>query len=376
MDLTWLQPVVSGRGPFTSVHIDVSRETADAAHEIELRWQAVRRSLEEQGAPSEVLDSLEQTVLQSTGRAGDQGRSVVVGADGVLLDRVVPRRPVRDSGHYGAIPHLMPLVRGLDGATTYVLVETDRAGAEITVVDPMAAEQEHEEVEGGHDVLHKVPGGGWSHRRFQSRVQDSWDRNAEAVAAQVDRAVDEHRPSVVLVTGDPYACSALSEALGTEARGLVEQVEGGGRAEGTDDEAFAQRVEEVLTRRRQERMGDVLARYTQAVGQDSQVAVGFHSVVEATRGAAVDTLLLHDEPSSDLRLFAGEDPMQIGTTRQDVEALGAQQVIEDRADAVLIRALAGESASITLVDPGDVLKDGIGALLRFDVRPPVPGGRG
>ncbi|MFP5347191.1 MAG: hypothetical protein ACLGIA_09195, partial [Actinomycetes bacterium] len=129
MDLTWLQPVVNGQGPFTSVHIDVSRETADAAHEVELRWQAVRRSLQEQGAQAEVLDDLEQTVLQQTGRAGEQGRSLVVGVDGVLLDRVVPRRPVRDSGYYGQIPHLMPLVRALDGAATYLLVETDRAGA-------------------------------------------------------------------------------------------------------------------------------------------------------------------------------------------------------------------------------------------------------
>jgi Bacterial archaeo-eukaryotic release factor family 2 len=375
VDLTWLQPAVSGTGPFATVHVDASRDSEDAAHEIELRWQAIERSLEDQGAPSSLLQELGEIALKPTGRAGEQGRSIVAGPDGVLVDRILPSRPARDAGHYGAIPHLMPIVRALDGAVPYVIAKVDRAGADIAVVDLLAAEKEELEVEGGHDVLHKVPGGGWSHRRFLSRVQDSWDRNADAVAAELDRVFLEHRPGIVVVTGDPYASSALIDSLGTEAREAVVEVEGGGRAEGTDEEAFARSVEEVLTRHRQEHMGDVLARYTEAVGQDRLVASGLTAVVEALRGGAVDVMLLHDDPSSDLTLWAGEDPMQIGTSRQDVEALGAERPTQERADAVLIRALVGQGGSVELVDTADVLSGGIGALLRFDVRPPVPGGR-
>ncbi|HEX5533206.1 MAG TPA: Vms1/Ankzf1 family peptidyl-tRNA hydrolase [Actinomycetales bacterium] len=373
MDLAWLKPAVNGPGPFVSAHLDVSRDSQVAAHEIDLRWQVVRRQLEEQGASGDLVGQVEARMLAQTVRPGEAGRSVVAGPEGVVVDQVTTRRPRRDSGHYGQVPHLMPLLRGMGAAIGYAVVEADRAGADVTVVEPYSRSGEEHEVEGGHEVLHQVGGGGWSHRRYRNRVQDSWDRNAEAVAADVTKVFDRHHPEVIVVSGDPEATSRLLDRLDPDSRSRVVKLEGGGRPEGTDDKAFQQRIYELLTQRLQARMGDVLARYCEAKGTDSNVASGLAPVVAAVRGGSVQTLLLHDDPSSDLTLWAGEEPLQIGSSREEVEALGARHPVEDRADDILVRALVAQDAAIELVDVENVLPGGIGALLRFDVRPPVPG---
>jgi len=80
-----------------------------------------------------------------------------------------------------------------------------------------------------------------------------------------------------------------------------------------------------------------------------------------------------DDPSSTERLWAGDQPLQIGRTEQEVAALGSTSATSDRADAVLLRALVAQRGDIELVEGTDVLDGGVGALLRFDVRPPVPG---
>ncbi|MFZ5871061.1 MAG: Vms1/Ankzf1 family peptidyl-tRNA hydrolase [Actinomycetota bacterium] len=373
MQTGWLQPVVDAPGPYASVHVDVTRTDQAAGEELRLRWAAVRSSLSDAGAPADLVGELEERVLAPTGLPGEQARSLVATEKGVLLDRVLPRRPLRDSGTWGPVPHLMPVVRALAGTLPYALVEVDHAGGDITLVDAVGRPLEQQEVEGGHDVLHKYGGGGWSHRRFQMRVEDSWERNATAVAERLDAVLAEHAPQLVLLAGDPAARTYVRRhASGRVADRLVD-VEGGGRSEGVHAEAFAERVEEALARHRQTQMGEVLARFTQERGRDGAAAGGLAAVVDALRAGAVDVLLLHDDPSSTARLWAGDSPLHLGTTEDEVRALGSTTATQDRADAVLLRALVAQKGDVELVEGEDVLPDGIGALLRFDVRPPVPG---
>lgn len=121
------------------MHLDASRTEAGSAHEIEVRWATAADELRASGAPPELVAAVE---------------------------------------------------------------ERDHTGAEITVVNAGGRDTVHE-VEGGHDELHKVRGGGLSHRRLQSRVEDSWERNAAAVAEDLDRVVAAHHPAMVVLGGDP-----------------------------------------------------------------------------------------------------------------------------------------------------------------------------
>ena len=84
----------------------------------------------------------------------------------------------------GRLPRLLPAVRSLSNAASYALARVDRTGADIEVVG-MLGTVEQEQVQGEHDVLHLIPGGGWSQRRYQARVEDSWQHSATDVANEL-----------------------------------------------------------------------------------------------------------------------------------------------------------------------------------------------
>ena len=106
--------------------------------------------------------------------------------------------------------------------------------------------------------------------------------------------------------------------------------------------------------------------FAQERGRDGAAAEGLEPVVAALQRAQVQALLQRDNPASTATLWVGAEPLQLGTSRADVEALGATDPQEDRADAAIVRALVGTDAELVLVPPGGPdLDGGIGALLRY-----------
>jgi len=205
MKLDPLKPLLDHDGPLTTVCLDVTRAEEAGDRELRSRWNGLRKRLEAAGAPSETIDALADVVLRTTHVPGPHGRFVVASGARILYDRVLSGPPTHEEAFHDGVPALMPAAQAEEDAVRYLLVEVDRSGADLTWsgTDTPAPEPDAGHVEGGHDVLHKVRAGGWSHRRMQSRVEDSWERNAEAVAAELDRAVVDHRPELVLITGRP-----------------------------------------------------------------------------------------------------------------------------------------------------------------------------
>lgn len=365
MKFPWLNPVAKADGPFLSVYLDTTRSDEAGAHEVELRWAALREHAEAAGAPSTVVDAAADAVLRASGLGGAQGKVVVATEAGVVLDRTMPQPPQREEVLFGPVPHLLPVVRTFSHVLPYVLVQVNREGADIVVSDPRGGEVDAHTVEAGHDVLHKVPGGGWSQRRYQSRVEDSWERNAQAVAQDLDKVVARHHPQAVVVTGDVRAASALREHAGERTRELLVHVEGGGRADGSSPESLHEAVEEVLAVRRHEIESGDVDRFEQQRGRQEAATEGLDAVVDALRKAQVEELLLQDDPSSTATLWVGSEPTQIGTTREELAALGVDDPHQVRADAAISWALLSMDAGITLVQDPPTLRDGIGALLRW-----------
>ncbi|WP_341856117.1 Vms1/Ankzf1 family peptidyl-tRNA hydrolase [Brachybacterium sp. GPGPB12] len=147
------------------------------------------------------------------------------------------------------------------------LVVVDRAGADLHLRAPENPSIAHgpnglgedATVEGGHDVLHKasVGGGpqhGWRADNFEARVEDSWERNADAVAEAVERAAREHRVDMVMLSGDVRAMGLLREALGRETSERLLEVPGGDRGAALDRgpfrEALTRATEEFIAARR------------------------------------------------------------------------------------------------------------------------------
>ena len=110
--------------------LDTRRVTENAVHEIELRWRAARKKLDERGADAEILAVMEASIGEDRGVPG-QARARVGHRGGRPRPR--PRapataatadRPVR------ALPHLMPLVALAGAFVPHVVVLADRIGAE------------------------------------------------------------------------------------------------------------------------------------------------------------------------------------------------------------------------------------------------------
>ncbi|GEN79400.1 baeRF2 domain-containing protein [Actinotalea fermentans] len=382
MKLDSLKPLLHHDGPLTTVCLDVTRgDESSGDREVRSRWNGMRRSLEQAGAPLQTIAAIEDVVLRPTHVSGPHGRYVVAAQGRVLWEQVLPEPPARDEAFHDGAPSLVPAVAGLAESVRYLLVEVDRLGADLRwpgqAADADAQEDvgRVEHVEGGHDVLHKFGGGGWSHQRFQARVQDSWERNAEAVAVELDRVVAERRPELVLITGDVRALPLVRAAVGRAAGELLVEVPGGSRADGVKEDVFAQRVGEVLEQYRARRREAVVDRLREALGRGDGAVTSLEDLVDVLRkGQVADLVVLRTAGGASVArlnertLWTGPDPLQLAVRRGDLAALGVPDgaARELRADVAVLRAVVAQDAGFTYADEGSVdLVDGVGALLRW-----------
>lgn len=374
MKLDSLRPLLDHPGPLTTVCLDVTRADEAGEREVRSRWHGLRRELEEQGAPVGTLERIGERVMTPTHVPGPHGRFVVADAEQILFDRVLADAPARQEAVHDGVPALVPAAQAECSAVRYLLVEVDRSGADLTWSGTRADEETTDQVEGGHDVLHKVRAGGWSHRRLQSRARDSWERNAETVATELDRAVARHRPELVMITGDVRAVALIRDAVGRAAAEVLTEVPGGSRADGVKEDAFARNVHRVLEAYRARRRDDVVARLSEGLGRGEQAVTELGDVAEVLRRGQVAELVLVQDAAGTLAgldgctLWVGPDPLQLAVRRSELAALGVPdaQVRELRAPVALLRAAVAQDAGITFADAGSVeLVDGVGALLRW-----------
>jgi hypothetical protein len=361
-----LAPLKDAEGPFASVALDVSRVSRATGDDPEQHWEPLARKLRESGAPEEVVAAIGSLATADTGLGGEHTRVVVAGGGQVLLHEVLPGRPAREEVQYGAAPHLMPVARAVAAALPHLLVRLDRTGADIELVGARGAPEGHATVEGDHDVLHKFGGGGWSHRRFQERVEDSIARNTEEVARRLLAILRQEEADLVLVMGEQQAVAELQHQAHEELSSRLVVVESGGRAAGTDEQAEAQAIQKALDEHRAQERARVLDELREQLSRQQRAVDGLAPVVHSLRRGQVERLVLRDDPTSTATLWAGEQPLQLGLTEQEAREAGAQAPQEVRADAAITWALAGSDAELTLVGDDDTeLADGIGAVLRW-----------
>jgi hypothetical protein len=309
---------------------------------------------------------------QHTEVPGPHGQ-VLAGSGGVLrLDAVLPGPPRRETVRWAPLPHLMPMIAQLGVVVPYVLAVVDRTGADVTVHGPRG--KTSQTVEGDTSEVHKVKVGGWAQDRYQNRSENLWEANARQVAEAVESGVKRVAAQVVVVTGDVRARNALVEALGEHARGLVVQLEHGTRHEGGDEEKMRAAVDEVVSRVAADQDQAVVERFSEAQGRASSgvgdvlAVAGLSDTVGALRAAAVETLLIVDDPTSTAMAWIGPEPVHLALTAEELTELGVREPVQDRLDAALVRAAAGTDASIVTLAPGQLeLTHGLGATLRYPV---------
>jgi hypothetical protein len=361
-----LRPAADLFGDVVTAYVDVSRTTQDATHEVETRISNLTRDLLDGGADRATVDAVAARLREPTGQGGEVCR-VLVAHDGRLVADVTMTGTVVDRHGVGPVARLGELARLTADGVSYVLAVVDHTGADITVADTFGVVEQDLLSEGDHDVLHKVRGGGWSQRRYQSRVEDSIERNADTVARDLDALVREVDPDVVLLAGEPKSTSRIREHVAGHVSERLEVLEHGSRAEGASDELVDEEIAGAVRRCRARRTDEVLDRLG-AAGSPSAVGVG--DVVEALRRGEVETLVLLDGALDDREGYVGDDPLLLGTHAEDLRGLGVEEPVAERLEDALVRAAIGQDADLLpLHAPVATLPDGVGAVLRFSSRP-------
>lgn len=366
MRLDWLRNASTDDGPFATVVLDVTQDTADGAEQVRLRWRAAREELAEHGADDRTLERLEQTVTGAGAPDGTGGRVLVAGAGGILVDRFLDTPPERGLAHWGTTPDLLTLVTIVPEVVRTVVASIDEQGGEVRGTGDAEPRRVSADSAG---PVHKTSPGGVAEAPVQERVEETWRRNAKAVAAEVDAAVRTGAAQLVVLLGDARSRSRLRDELSAGSAALVAEVEHtGGQTPAQLPDTVVAAADDVRARRRAE----TLERFAAAAGRRDGFAVtGLAEVVSATRAQAVEVLVVDPQQRPADEVWLGDEPGELAVTRDELVALGREPDATAEAASALVRAAAASDAELVLAGPGAgvELADGVGAVLRFPIGP-------
>lgn len=370
-------------GPYSTVYLDLSRDTGNPHEVTEERRASVDDTLVKAGAPAADIAAIGEVLSDADGVADPVTVFGVVRDGEVVLSEVVRTTPVDlESISYGPLPDLTPAVKHALSAFPYLVVETSREGGEISLyrvgVSASAAQQS---VSGDSDDIHKPKkGGGLWGDHIDRHVEEVWKRNQSELAAAVNAAVDRYRPRLVVVAGDIRARALLGDALSPAARAVLTTEPSDPVPFDASDARLAEWVDaevERIVRDDEKSIADLIALHEGRGDNRAELTVG--GIVHALESAQVDALLIDDAALGDRELLALDGAPWIATAPED--ALTASIIAKVPARLALLRAALLTDARVYytreagLDDDPLTLPEGAAAaaLLRWQTGPPVPG---
>src|SRR3954453_3845824 len=302
MDASTLSKLYGLDGPFTTLYIDSSSASEDAAEQYEIRWKNILRDLEQAG--------VDQTTREAISAArGDHGRGntrVIVATPGqVQLAISLPQPPAQEIVSTGNLPVLTPLVDALGLQVPHVVVLTDRKGADVLAYTAGPDPVETGTVSNDRFPDRKVHAGGWAAKRYSNDVEETWEQSARDVAGLVERVAKDVDARLVIASGDERALQLLGQHLPTDLVDRFVEVGGGGRHTDGSDGVIAEEVLRVLGDMVTADTVELLEKFSEERGQDDRAADGLAATVAALRMGQVDTLILTDARAGDRELFFG-----------------------------------------------------------------------
>ncbi len=364
MRLEFLRPLYAGEGSYASVYLDTSRASEDAAEMVALRWRAARERLAGEGAGDATLEALEEVV---TGQAGPEpGLAAFARSGAVVFTARLPHPPRREISRCARLPHLMPLLAQYPPQVTQLRVHADRSGGEVLVVrspDDISAER----IEGVGWPVHKTSVGGWSQARYQRSAEEAWQENAKQLAEAVTAAAAQAGAELIVIAGDVRARALLLDHLGTSLRDLAVAVD---KEVSADSDLLAEAADQAVRDRTDEETRRRLESFRSQLGRGLAIE-GLAETMSALSDGQASDVLVADDPSSPARAWIGPEPTDLAASEARLRDHGTEPAGEDRADAAIVRAVAGTGAELHFVPEGEQPpRAGIGALLRY----PVPEG--
>lgn len=347
-------------GPFVTCWLPALAANEDPAHRLRLEWRHARGQVPD--APEGALEAIEALLGSERAHQDADSLLLVSGPDGAVAGVHLPDHPPAGRAWCDPLPRLGPALRARQQVVPHVVVVADRAGADIEVVDHSA--EVTASVEGETTHLHRGHPGGWSQRRYQQRAENTWERNATGVAAEVEALASAVGARLVVVAGDPRAVGFLTEHASERLGAILHHVEGAGRS---DRDPFAELADEV---HRLEAtvaaadLTDVLERFTAARQTDGAADGPERTLALLSQGRIAD-LLVHDDPDDDRTAAFDRASRQVATDPAALTELGLTPTTGRLVDVALWAAHA-TGAQIHLVPRHgpNVPSGSVGGLLR------------
>ncbi|WP_210481469.1 Vms1/Ankzf1 family peptidyl-tRNA hydrolase [Naasia sp. SYSU D00948] len=354
-------------GSWITVYTDASMDTSDPRGVALARRRSVLDRLRAVGVSAEQLSLIEDAIEGTDGVPGPISRYVLLRDGRIVCNLVTPGAPNGpELAEAGPIPQLLPLLTARPDEIVYLVVEASRDGGDVSLYrSSQVAPEVTEQTQGRTDAIKKFQGGGWAHLRFQHHTEEIWKQNETELAAVVDRLVQEHRPRLVILSGDVRARQLLIDRLASATRELVAELNANTRPEGASEETLQTFVDEQLDRVAREDRDAELDRLRQELGRDGGAAEhGVGSLVHAVRQAQVEVLFLDPAALAERTLLALDAEPWVAAAPEEATPAGILGTVP--AAEALIRAAVLTDASVRLV-PGPLLPDssGVAGLLRW-----------
>ena len=290
-EISEITDLLRQRGPWTAAYVDGPGAEPQVVEE--KKQDAVRRGLEDSGAPEADAEAIASALRSGTGLPSPSARYLIAKEGQVVLD--APLEGARHGAEitaHGPVPPLRPLLSHQGDDVEYLVVETGREGAQLRWERAGRSSGAPLDIEGRTDALPKVQAGGWSHAKHQRTSEQIWKLNQREVAEAVDQTVREVRPAFIAIAGDVRARQLLIADLAEESRGIAVEVDAHTRAAGSDDGALESRIEEELDHIETDDVATARDRAQTANGRRG--AHGIPEIMTALQEAAVDTLVLDE----------------------------------------------------------------------------------
>jgi hypothetical protein len=354
------RPLVDAKGPFVSIYFDDSHDTQDAAAQLDARLRDVRKHLEEQSVDTAVIDAIDGAVRGAHPPVGRSGRAVIAAGETIVLDEHLIRPPTTTIVRVSGLPYLVPIIEHGLLHPVYLVVAVDHAGADITL--HRAGRVSTETVEGEGYPVHKAKSVGHEYGGAQPRTEEVIRKNIRAVVDRATHLVDESGVGLVFIEGEVASRTELASRLPERVAEKAVQLQGGGRAAGTDKAELHHEIGQEFLKRRLATIDDAAQRF--AAGRGTGLAVeGLADVTAALRDGAVDTLIIGD--LGDATVVADKDLAMIAPDADTLSELGAAPERTLRADEALPLLAVATDAALVRTDERLSPADGIGAVLRY-----------
>ena len=363
MESERFRPLVTAQGPFVSVYVDDTRNTADAVSQLDAIWRDLRKHLEDQGADADVIGSLERAVLHGQPAVGRQGRGIIATKERVLINEHLSSPPTATELRISEYPYILPLVEAAVWRPVYLFAAVDHSGADVTLHRRRTITSET--VDGGGYPVHKPASAGWNgYGDVQHSAEEAVRMNVRAVADRLTELVDETAADVVFVCGEVRSRTDVVSALPERVAARVCEFHAGARGHRVREDEIGDMIDAEFDRRRREAIAGIAERFRSEKGRRSGLAAeGLAAVCAALRDGNVDTLIVAE--LDDATVVTGENRTTVAPDADALSELGeaANRVV--RADEALPFAAIATGASLVRVDGSVAPTDGIAALLRY-----------